>query len=241
MAMYSFRHLFIIFVFIILPILWAFNFKKSSRILNGSLFILFVLELFRVIFLFFTNDFHLNEDLSFQLCFTYSFIGIFYLIFKRDFILDYLGPFGILFGLAAIILTDPNPFFSFTVIDCYIYHSLLLFIGVYIVRNFKLAFSFKGVFIFWFQVLIAYIANMVIGHGANYIFLNTFLRPSHSLNYCANIEAFNIPFFNGVCINDILIGLTMNIGYFYYVIFLILCVTVFIVFWLKFFSKKFYI
>jgi len=32
MALYSFRHLFIIFALIIIPCLWAFNLKKSDKI-----------------------------------------------------------------------------------------------------------------------------------------------------------------------------------------------------------------
>ncbi len=238
MAMYSFRHLFIIFTFIIIPILWAFKLKKNDKILKTSLIILFALEIFRVIYLITTNNFRLNSDLSFQLCFTYSFIGIIYIITKKEFILDYLGPFGILFSLAAITLTDPNPFLSFTVLDCYIYHSVLLFNGVYITKHYKPKFSYKGIIIFWIQILFAYLANIIIKHGSNYVFLNTFLSPSHNLNYEANIKAFNIPFINGISVNDILISLIHNIGYFYYDALLILIVTVFITVWLHIFSKR---
>lgn len=238
MALYSFRHLFIIFVLIIIPCLWAFNLKKSNKILKKSLIALFILEIFRIIYLIFTGDFKLNSDLSFQLCFTYAFIGIIYLFIKKEFILDYLGPFGILFSLAAITLTDPNPFLSFTVIDCYIYHALLLFIGVYITKNYKQNFSYKGIIIFWIQILFAYIANTIIKHGSNYIFLNTFLNPSHKLNYTANIEAFNIPFINGISVNDILIALVHNIGYFYYDLLLVLIITVAITIWIHIFSNK---
>lgn len=238
MAMYSFRHLFIIFACFIIPFLWALKLKKNNKILSSSIILLFALEMFRVIYLIITGNFRLNSDLSFQLCFTYSFIGLIYLFTKKEFILDYLGPFGILFSLAAIIFTDPNPFLSFTVIDCYLYHSLLLFIGVYITKHYKPSFSYKGIIIFWFQIIIAYIANMIIRHGSNYVFLNTFLNPSHKLNYTANIEAFNIPFINGTSVNDILISLIHNIGYFHYSLFLIIVVTIWITIWLYIFSNK---
>lgn len=235
--MYSFRHLLIIFTFFIIPILWAFNLKKSNKILKGGLIMLFFLEMFRVVYLIITGDFKLNSDLSFQLCFSYSFIGLIYLVAKKKFILDYLGPFGILFGLAAIFLTDPNPFLSFTVIDCYLYHSILLFIGVYIIKHYRPKFSYKGIIIFWFQILLAFIANSIIKHGSNYVFLNTFLNPSHKMSYTANIEAFNIPFFNGLSINDILMFLIYNVGNFYYNLLLIAIITIFITIWLYIFSK----
>lgn len=238
MAMYSFRHLLIIFTVFIIPLLWAITLKKNNKILNISIITLFILEIFRIVYLIITGDFRLNSDLSFQLCFTYSFIGIIYLITKREFILDYLGPFGILFSLAAIIFTDPNPFLSFTVIDCYLYHGLLLFIGVYITKHYKPKFSYKSIIIFWFQIIIAYIANTIIKQGANYVFLNTFLNPSHKLAYTANIEAFNIPFLNGISINDILISLIGNIGHFYYNILLITVITLIITIWLYIFSNK---
>jgi len=238
MAMYSFRHLLIIFTVFIIPLLWAVTLKKNNKILNISIITLFILEIFRIIYLIITGEFKLNSDLSFQLCFTYSFIGIIYLITKKEFILDYLGPFGILFSLAAIILTDPNPFLSFTVIDCYLYHGLLLFIGVYITKHYKPKFSYKSIIIFWFQIILAYLANNIIKHGSNYVFLNTFLNPSHNLNYTANIEAFNIPFLSGTSINDILISLIHNIGYFYYNLFLIIFVTIGITIWLYIFSNK---
>jgi len=238
MALYSFRHLFIIFALIIIPCLWAFNLKKSDKILKGSLITLFILEIFRIIYLIITGDFRLNSDLSFQLCFTYAFIGIIYLRTKKEFILDYLGPFGILFSLAAILLTSPNPFLSFTVIDCYIYHALLLFIGIYITKNYKQNFSYKSIIIFWIQILFAYLANRIIKHGSNYVFLNTFLSPSHKMNYAANIEAFNIPFINGTSVNDILISIVHNIGYFYYDLLLVFIITLSITIWIHIFSKN---
>ncbi len=238
MAMYSYRHLLIIFTFFIIPFLWAFTLKKSDKILKGSIITLFILEMFRIFYLIITGDFKLNSDLSFQLCFTYSFIGLIYLITKKEFILDYLGPFGILFSLAAIIFTDPNPFLSFTVIDCYLYHSLLLFIGIYITKNYKPKFSYKGIIIFWIQIIIAYLANSIIKHGSNYVFLNTFLNPSHKSYYTTNIEVFNIPFLNGTSINDILIYLIHNIGYFYYTLLLIIIITNGITIWLHIFSKR---
>lgn len=238
MAMYSFRHLLIIFTIFIIPFLWAFTLKKNNKILNISIILLFILEIFRIIYLIITGDFRINSDLSFQLCFTYSFIGIIYLITKKEFILDYLGPFGILFSLAAIIFTDPNPFLSFTVIDCYLYHALLLFIGVYITKNYKQKFSYKGIIIFWFQIILAYLANSIIKHGSNYVFLNTFLNPSHNLNYTANIEAFNIPFLNGTSVNDVLIATIHHIGYFYYNLLLIIIITTIITVWLYIFSDK---
>jgi len=238
MAIYSFRHLFIIFTFLIMPILWAFTLKGNNKILHFSIITLFLLEIFRIIFLIITGNFRINSDLSFQLCFTYSFIGIVYLITKKEFILNYLGPFGILFSLAAIIFTDPNPFLSFTVIDCYLYHTFLLFMGTYITKNYKPKFSYKSIIIFWFQIILAYFANTIIKHGSNYVFLNTFLKPSYNLNYTANIEAFNIPFLNGSSINDILIFLIQHLGHFYYNLLLIIIITIIITVWLHVFSNK---
>jgi len=238
MAIYSFRHLLIIFTFLIIPILWALILKRNNKILNYSLFSLFFLEIFRIVYLIATNNFNLSCDMSFQLCFTYSFIGILYLITKKKCLLTYLGPFGILFSLVAIILTDPNPFLSFVVIDCYIYHSLLLFIGTYITKQFKPNFSYIGIIIFWLQIIIAHTANLIIQKGANYVFLNTFLNPSYNLKYSINIEVFNLPLIGNTSINDILISLLHTTGHFYYNLLLIIIITITITIWLHIFSKK---
>ncbi len=238
MEMYSAIHILFIFSLIFISSLIGIKLKKSDKILKNSLILLFALEIFRVVFLLITHRFSLYSSLSLQLCFTYAFIGIIYLITKKKFILDYLGPFGILFALFAIVLTNSHNFFAFKVIDCYLYHSVLLFIGVYITKNYKPAFSYKGILIFWIQILFAFLANLIIKHGANYIFLNTFLYPNHHLIYRVNINAFNMPVIDGISVNDILIGMIHSIGYIKYGLILIAFVTLFLIFWLRIFSKK---
>lgn len=236
--MYSLGHILIISSLILISTFIAIIFKKNDKVLNFSLLFLFLLEMFRVIFLVSVGNFRLNSSLSFQLCFTYAFIGLIYLFSKKKYFLDYLGPFGILFAIFAIVLTDPTKLFSFNVIDCYVYHSVLLYIGVYITKNYSPVFTFKSIGIFWVQIILAFLANVIVKNGANYVFLNSLLKPSYRLKYCINIEAFNIPFFNGLSVNDILIGLVHRIGFFYYDLVLILIVTIFLTVWLRIFSKK---
>ena len=237
MAFYSFRHLLIIGTCLILPILWAINLKKNNKILTISLISLLLLELFRVVSLIIMGDFNITKDLSLQLCFTYAFIGIIYLIKPKDYILSFLGAFGILYGFAAIILMDPNPFLSFNTIHGYLYHSVLIFTGVYIISHYHISFKIKSIIIIWFQILLGLIANIIIKNGSNYIFLNSFIAPSYHLNYSVNIEVFNIPFLNGFSINNILINLIDNIGLFYYLILFSVVITSFSSIWLYITSK----
>lgn len=234
MTLYSFRHLLIIFTFLSIPILWALNIKKNKKILKIILISLLFLELFRILFLIINNNFSIAKDLSLQLCYLYPFIGLAYLITNKQYLLNYLGPFGILFSITAIILTSPNPFFTFDTIHLYIYHSLLLLSGIYITKNYQTKLSIKNTFILLIQIIIAFIVNLLI-NKANYIFLNSLLHPG--IKYNMNIEAFNIPIFNH-SINDVLINLIHNLGYFYYTIFLFLIITIFSTFWLYLFSKK---
>ncbi len=236
MALYSFRHLLIIFTFITIPILWATKLKSSKKILTIILLSLLFLELFRNLFIIINHNFHLNKDLPLHLCYLYPFIGLIYLITKKTYLLNYLGPFGILFSLAAILLTNPNPFLTFSTIYSYIYHGVLLLTGIYLTKNYQTKFSIKNIFILLIQIIIAFIANSIIQSKANYIFLNSFLYPN--IKYNINIETFNLPFFN-YSINDILINLINNLGYFYYITFFILCIIFISGLWLYIFSKKY--
>ena len=136
--------------------------------------------------------------------------------------------------LIIIIFTNPNPFLNFDTIHCYIYHSILLLSGIYITKNYKAKFSLKNIFILLIQIMIAFVVNSLI-NKSNYIFLNSFLHPN--IKYNMNIEAFNIPLFN-YSINEVLINLINNLGYFYYTILLLLVITVFSTFWLYIFRKK---
>lgn len=234
MALYSFRHLLIIFTLLSIPILWGLKLKKNKKILKIILISLLFLELFRIFFLIINHHFSINKDLSLQLCYLYPFIGLIYLITNKEYLLNYLGPFGILFSIAAIIFTNPNPFLNFDTIHCYIYHSILLLSGIYITKNYKAKFSLKNIFILLIQIMIAFVVNSLI-NKSNYIFLNSFLHPN--IKYNMNIEAFNIPLFN-YSINEVLINLINNLGYFYYTILLLLVITVFSTFWLYIFRKK---
>ncbi len=238
MAFYSLRHLLIILTYTVIPILWGMHLKKKFNVLKVSIISLFVLEIIRVVFLCLTNDFQINRDLSLQLCFTYPLVGLLYLFRKKDYILSFLGTFGILYGIVAITIMDPNPFLSFTIIQSYLYHGLMIFIGVYIVSHYKINFSFKSILIIFIQITLGMIANSVIKNGSNYIFLNTFLKPSYSLNYTANIEVFNLPIFCGNSINDFLIHLLNNVGFFYYYILFGLLIFSFSSLWLYLFIKK---
>ena len=233
-ALFSLKHLFIIFVLLIIPILWVFNIKKDYKILKISIYLLLLLELIRVMFLLIFDNFDISKDLSLQLCFTYIIVGFIYLKTKKEYLLSYLGSFGVIFGFTSIVFRDPNPFLSFDNIECYGYHGILFFIGLYIIKNYKIIFNFKCIIIIWLQIIAGLLANYLIGHGSNYAFLNSFIFPGKEFHY--NIEIFKIPF-NGYSINDLLIFLLNNIGYFYYFILLIITATLLSSLWLYFISK----
>ena len=237
MAIFSLRHLFLISLLIVFPILIGGKLKKSKTTLSRILFFLLSLEIFKSLFLILTNNYHLNNDLPLQLCYLYPIIGIIYLKIKKEFLLNYLGAFGIFFSLAAIIFTDPTYIFEFDILYCYFYHFFLLLAGIYITKNYRCHFSFNNIILMFIQIFIAFIFNCIIKNGSNYIFLNTFLDPFHYSDYVDNVAAFNFEICN-ISINDILILLINNLGMFTYVVFFTLLVVSFSSLALYAFSKK---
>ena len=237
MAIFSIKHLILIFLLIIFPILIGSKLKKSKTILSHILLFLFSLEIFKALFLIFTNNYHLNNDLPLQLCYLYPIIGLIYLKTKKEYLLNYLGAFGIFFSFAAIIFTNPTHLFSFNIMYCYFYHFFLLISGVYITKNYKTKLSFNNTILMFIQIAIAFIANSIIKNGSNYIFLNTFLDPLHYSDYVDNVDAFNIQVF-GISVNDILIFLINNLGMIVYLLLFATIVITFSSLALYFFSKK---
>lgn len=236
MAIFSIKHLILIFLLIIFPILIGSKLKKSKTTLSCILLFLLALEIFKFLFLILTNNYQLNKDLPLQLCYLYPLIGLIYLITKKEFLSNYLDAFGILFSVAAIFFTNPQNL-NFDTIYCYFYHFFLLIAGIYITKNYKTKFSFKNIILIFIQIAIAFIVNSIIKNGSNYIFLNTFLDPFHYSEYVDNVAAFNIQVF-GTSINDILILLINNLGI---IIYLLLFTTIVITFSslaLYIFSKK---
>lgn len=206
---YSIYHFIIIFIFLILP----FFFKKIN--LKFLILLLLILEFVRVLRC--LNDFDISKDLSLQLCFIYPFIGVLYLIFKNKLFKDYLGVFGIFFGGLAIIFNDPNYIFSYDVLHLYIYHSLMMVISLNILNE-KITASFIPLFgILLSQFIFTFICNLVIGFGANYMFLNTFLLPFNKNLYNINIDFLTFKI-NGFCFLDMFYILFDMFGAFYYVL-----------------------
>lgn len=206
---YSIYHFIIIFIFLILP----FFFKKIN--LKFLILLLLILEFVRVLRC--LNDFDISKDLSLQLCFIYPFIGVLYLIFKNKLLKDYLGVFGIFFGGLAIIFNDPNYIFSYDVLHLYIYHSLMMVISLNILNE-KITASFIPLFgILLLQFIFTFICNLVIGFGANYMFLNTFLLPFNKNLYNINIDFLTFKI-NGFCFLDMFNILFDMFGAFYYVL-----------------------
>ncbi len=236
MTLFSIKHLILIFILILFPILISTKIKKSKTTLSFILLFLLSLEIFKFLFLILTNNYQLNKDLPLQLCYLYPLIGLVYLKTKKEFLLNYLGPFGILFGVAAIFFTNPQNL-NFDTIYCYFYHFFLLMSGVYITKNYKTHFYFKNILIMFMQIIPAYIANSLIKNGSNYIFLNTFLDPFHYTKYVDNVSAFNIKLF-GISINDILIFLINTFGKTIYILLFILLIISFSSLFLYIFSDK---
>lgn len=236
MTLFSIKHLILIFILILFPILISTKIKKSKITLSFILLFLLSLEIFKFLFLILTNNYQINKDLPLQLCYLYPLIGLIYLKTKKEFLLNYLGPFGILFGLAAIFFTNPQNL-NFDTIYCYFYHFFLLISGVYITKNYKTHFYFKNILVMFLQIIPAYIANSLIKNGSNYIFLNTFLDPFHYTKYVDNVSAFNIKLF-GISINDILIFLINTFGKTIYILLFILLIISFSSLFLYIFSDK---
>lgn len=236
MTLFSIKHLILIFILILFPILISTKIKKSKITLSFILLFLLSLEIFKFLFLILTNNYQLNKDLPLQLCYLYPLIGLIYLKTKKEFLLNYLGPFGILFGLAAIFFTNPQNL-NFDTIYCCFYHFFLLISGVYITKNYKIHFYFKNILVMFMQIIPAYIANSLIKNGSNYIFLNTFLDPFHYTKYVDNVSAFNIKLF-GISINDILIFLINTFGKTIYILLFILLIISFSSLFLYIFSDK---
>ena len=236
MTLFSIKHLILIFILILFPILISTKIKKSKITLSHILLFLLSLEIFKFLFLILTNNYQLNKDLPLQLCYLYPLIGLVYLKTKKEFLLNYLGPFGILFGVAAIFFTNPQNL-NFDTIYCYFYHFFLLISGVYITKNYKTHFYFKNILIMFMQIIPTYIANSLIKNGSNYIFLNTFLDPFHYTKYVDNVSAFNIKLF-GISINDILIFLINTFGKTIYILLFILLIISFSSLFLYIFSDK---
>lgn len=236
MTLFSIKHLILIFILILFPILISTKIKKSKITLSFILLFLLSLEIFKFLFLILTNNYQLNKDLPLQLCYLYPLIGLVYLKTKKEFLLNYLGPFGILFGVAAIFFTNPQNL-NFDTIYCYFYHFFLLISGVYITKNYKTHFYFKNILVMFMQIIPAYIANSLIKNGSNYIFLNTFLNPFHYTKYVDNVSAFNIKLF-GISINDILIFLINTFGKTIYILLFILLIISFSSLFLYIFSDK---
>ena len=236
MTLFSIKHLILIFILILFPILIGNKLKKSKTTLSHILLFLLSLEIFKFLFLTLTNNYQINKDLPLQLCYLYPLIGLIYLKTKKEFLLNYLGAFGILFGVAAVFFTNPQNL-NFDTIYCYFYHFFLLISGTYITKNYKTNFYFKNIFVMFMQIIPAYIANTLIKNGSNYIFLNTFLDPFHYEKYVDNVSAFNIKLF-GISINDILIFLINTFGKTIYILLLILLIISFSSLFLYIFSDK---
>lgn len=237
MKIFSINHLILIFLLILFPVLIGLKIKKSKNNLSYILIFLLSLEISKFLFLILINNFKINNDLPLQLCYLYPFIGLIYLKTKKEFLLNYLGAFGIFFSFFAILFTNPTNLYDFRILYCYIYHFFLLISGIYITKNFKTKFSFKNILIMFVQIAIAFIANSIIKNGANYIFLNTFLDPFHYTKYVDNVSAFNIKLF-GISINDILIFLINTFGKTIYILLFVLLIISFSSLFLYIFSNK---
>ncbi len=236
MKIFSLPHILTILILIILPIIIALKLKKSKTNLTNILVLLFFLEIAKGLFLIITDNFHINNSLPLQLCYLYSIIGIIYLKTKKEFLLNYLGAFGILFAIAAIFFTNPK-ILNFNTLYCYLYHFFLLISGTFITKNYKTKFSFKNILLMFIQIIVAFFSNNIIKNGANYIFLNTFLDPMHSSKYIDNVEMFNIKIFNS-SVNELLIFLINNLGIKTYIFLFTIIVVSFSSLALYIFSKK---
>ena len=108
MKIFSINHLILIFLLILFSVLIGLKFQKNKANLTNILLLLFFSEIAKSLFLIITNNFHINNNLPLQLCYLYPIIGIIYIKTKKEFLLNYLGAFGILFAVAAIFFTNPK-------------------------------------------------------------------------------------------------------------------------------------
>lgn len=191
-----------IITFLFLPFLISHLFRKQIikqfallfRLL--SLFLL-CLELSRILTLLATNQFHIQSDMSLQLCFLYPMICSLAIMTKKHYFYDYIACSSLLFGIGAIILFSyQGSFFQFPIINNYIYHSTIILIGLMFYQNhYKIKFQaiLPISIIFFTQLFIAYLVNYILGPKANYMFLSTILEPENSIYYTPTLAHFYTP------------------------------------------------
>ncbi|XMB67391.1 YwaF family protein [Mycoplasmatota bacterium zrk1] len=160
------------------------------KLLSG---ILLSLELSRMIWLILVNRVDLATNLPLHFCYFSSLIiclSVFFDIkFLKSFSFLYIMPM----GFVSLFMYDPKGYhiFSFAYIEIYIYHSLLVIIpSIEIVTRLhkieKKHFIYS-VLLFAFIVLIVYKLNLIIGNGADYMYLVTVLNPK--------LATYQMPFY----------------------------------------------
>lgn len=191
-------------MFLFLPFLISYLFRAQIikhfallfRLLSSFLLLL---ELSRILVLLATNQFHIQSDMSLQLCFLYPIICFLAIMTKKHYFYDYIACSSLLFGVSAIILFSyQGSFLQFHIMHNYIYHSIIILMGLMFYRNhYKMNYLslFPILIIFFTQLLIAYLVNYILGPKANYMFLSTILLPENNIYHTQTLAHFYTPTF----------------------------------------------
>lgn len=219
-----------IIIFLLLPILFSHLFKPQIIKHFHRLFLLLSLsligiEVIRIFFLVTTLQFRIQSDLSIQLCFLYPIICLLAIITKQRYFYDYIACSSLLFGIGAIILFSyQDSFFQFHVIINYIYHSIIILIGLMFYKNYyEMHFSslFPILIIFFTQLCIAYLINHILGPPTNYMFLSTIFEPGNQLYHTQTLHNFYTPILFSNSISHYLNQLKSFLGNGLYILFVI--------------------
>lgn len=176
---YSLTHFFIMFLFVITPFVIGrkISVKNRKPILFLS-YLLLLLEIIRIGYLIFYGYFKLRSGLPLQLCFTIAYLLPIAIYSHRESFLCYVKAFACFYGTFAILLQNPNQSI-FMVFHSYLYHALLILIGILLIKEKKkydISHFNTNQIIFFTHIIIAVWVNSLL-EGANYIFLNTFFHP----------------------------------------------------------------
>lgn len=211
LQMFHLPHLIIIFLCLLCPIFFSRYLKKEH--LTYYLCFFCLLELSRLFYLFFFEQFDIKTDLSLQLCFL---MGLFAPIARKNkLFLDYISIYAIPFGAFAVLVNDTSiyPVTSFSFIQGYLYHSFMILLGTFLMRsNDRIKYRNLTFLLLLAQLGVAAIINWLLGPPANYIFLHTIMHPNLMIYYSDTVSFFYHNLIGTISINDILTGYQNKVG-----------------------------
>lgn len=181
------KKIFLSITFIVLPIITAFIFRKNilknnqSDILKLFFKLLLCTEMTRFFYVLLFQKLNIKTDLPFQLCYFFIILIFIEIIYHKDYLLDYIVISSIFFGSVSICLY-PHTIDKFLIIIGYLYHSLMILLGVcFYLKKYKpkITNNLKITFILIIQLFMLYIINIML--DSNYGFIKIVFNPEKIL------------------------------------------------------------